>query len=418
MPRKTKIIFITTFIIVGLIIWGVLFWNNKKNKEGVVGELIQNQPFNPFGTSEENKNTTENKEENKITWSDVDVSKYQSRFQRLTDFAVAGAGFFEDTRPILINKEEGQEDNLSTQFETVPAIRYVERATGHIYQRHLDTKKVTKVSNSTIPGVYDVLVDKLANTFIYRYLSSDNKTITSFLATLGNEKGEFLPSNIIELALSPDKTKAFYLVKNSNGVVGFTLFFEENKKSQVFTSSFSEWQAQWVTNNKIFLTTRPSWSLDGSLFSLDITSGTLTKIFGGTSGLTTLANKDGSLVLFGSSLQAGPKLWLLNTKDHTTKDLNSYGLPEKCVWGYDNVSIYCAVPNVVVGEQYPDYWYQGLTSFEDYFVKIDTETAQRSTLANSKNEIPVDATRLFLDNKESYLFFINKKDSTLWSLDL
>ncbi len=115
----------------------------------------------------------------------------------------------------------------------------------------------------------------------------------------------------------------------------------------------------------------------------------------------------------------GPKLWLLNTKNHETKDLNSYGLPEKCVWANNsNVYIYCAVPNTITGTKYPDSWYQGLVSFTDYFIKINTQTLESETLTNSANEIPVDATHLFLNKKGTKLFFINKKDSTLWSLIL
>jgi hypothetical protein len=57
-------------------------------------------------------------------------------------------------------------------------------------------------------------------------------------------------------------------------------------------------------------------------------------------------------------------------------------------------------------------------SFEDRFVKINTKTNDTVTLANSGNETPIDATQLFLSDKESGLFFINKKDGTLWSLDL
>jgi hypothetical protein len=412
MPKKTKIIFIATFIIVGIIILSVFFFINKaKNNKNPVTP-IENQTFNPFGTGGQTNNNqpTENNG-TKIEWAN-NLSGKQSRFYQITDFAVAGAGFFEYSRP-TINPEDNKE-----KTEIVPALRYVERVTGHVYQMLLDTKDITKISNSTIPGVYEVILDKLANTFIYRYLSTDNKTITSFMASLGDTKGEFLPSDIIEISLSPDKNKSFYLIKNSNGVVGFTLSFGDNKKTQIFTSSFDEWLSQWVTDQKIYLTTKPSWSVSGSLFSLDINSGTLTKLFGGVDGLTTLANKDGSQVLYGASLETGPKLWLLNVKDHTTKDLNTYGLPEKCVWGSDNIYVYCAVPNTVVGTQYPDYWYQGLTSFDDYFVKINTQTAQRTTLANSKDEIPVDAIKMFLDKNESKLFFINKKDSYLWSLDL
>lgn len=407
MQNKTKTIFITTFIIVMIVILGFLFF--KKEKTAPTENNSNNpQPFDPFGTGGTNNNNNGGGvNRTPIDWVNS-ISSQPSRFYQITDFAVAGATYL----------EEEKENKETSETDLIPMLRYIERVTGHIYQMELDTKNIIKISNSTIPGVYEVLIDKLAKTFIYRYLSTDNKSITSFMATLGDSKGGFLPSNIIDISLNPNKDKAFYLVKDSTGVIGFNLSFYNNKKSQVFSSPFTEWLSQWVTDQKIFLTTKPSASVSGSLFSLDINNGVLTKLFGGVNGMTTLANKDGSQVLYGASLETGPKLWLLNVKDHTTRDLNSYGLPEKCIWAKDNIYIYCAVPNTVIGTQYPDFWYQGLISFDDYFVKINTQTAERNTLANSINEVSVDATHLFLDKEEDRLFFINKKDSTLWSFDL
>lgn len=414
MKNKTKTIFITTFIIIFIIIISVLIFSGK-SKENTKNETPnQNQPFNPFEpTDPNNPNNGSNVDGGGIINWENNTNKQLSRFYQITDFAVAGAHFFEKERSLI------QTNPDSPKTETVPTLRYVERVTGHVHQMYLDTKATSKISNSTIPGAHEVLINDTAKTFIYRYVSdSDNKTITSFIATLGKTKGEFLPSDVIDISLSPDKENFFYLTKNSNGVMGFIKSFEETKTSSVFDSPFTEWISQWVNSEKIYLTTKPSWNVNGDLFSLNTGNGTLTKVFGGIKGLTTLANENGSNVLYGISLETGPKLWLFNVKDHSTKSLNSFGLPEKCIWSSDNINIYCAIPNTIAGVQYPDSWYQGLVSFDDYFVKINTETTQRSTLANSKGEIPIDATHLFLDDEENTLFFINKKDSTLWSLDI
>ncbi|HAQ02681.1 hypothetical protein A2467_03030 [Candidatus Nomurabacteria bacterium RIFOXYC2_FULL_36_8] len=399
MPRKTKIILISVFIFVIAVLLGVYFYNKSKTPNTVDPNAGFYQKFNPFGTSTkvDNGGDTTN-----TTTDNVDTTlKVNSRFHKLTDFAVAGATSFEDTR----------------DEATVPSLRYVERATGHVYQMYLDTKVTGKISNSTIPGVYETIFDGKANSVIYRYASEDNKSITSFLATLGG-KSSFLNSNILEVALSPDKSKFFSVIETTNGVIGVTKSFEETKTSQVFTSAFSEWLPQWATTGNIYLTTKPSYLVEGSVFNLNIANGTLSKILGRVQGLTTLANKDGTSLLYGASLDNGPRLNIFNIKNHTSEDLGKYGLPEKCVWSSDNINVYCAVPNTIVGNQYPDSWYQGVISFDDFFVKINTVTKESATLANSKDEVPVDGTNLFLNKDESKLFFINKKDSTLWSLDL
>lgn len=380
---------------------GIYFYNKNRGVAVTDPNTTIYQKFNPFGTSGKIP-VNPNGDTGTETPATSEVAKENSRFHKITDFAVAGAVFFEDTR----------------DGAAVPSLRYVERATGHVYQMYLDTKITGKISNSTIPSVYETIFNGSGTSIIYRYISSDNKSITSFLASLGGKSSVFLSPDITAVSLSPDKTKFFSIIKNKNGVIGMIKPFDETKTSQVFTSSFSEWLSQWVTNQNIYLTTKPSYLVDGSAFSLNTTNGTLTKLFGSIPGLTTLANSNGNLVLYGASLNIGPKLNVFNIKNHTSVDLDIYGLPEKCVWSNDNINAYCAIPNTIVGTQYPDYWYQGLISFEDRFIKINTQTKETVTFANSNNETPIDATQLFLNDKEDSLFFINKKDSTLWSLDL
>jgi hypothetical protein len=139
----------------------------------------------------------------------------------------------------------------------------VERVTGHIYQMYLDTKASGKVSNSTIPGIYEAMFDGTATGVIYRYLDDSSKSITTFLATLGSSKGEFLPSDILDVSVSPDKTKFFYLTRSSNGVVGTVRSFKDGKRTQVFNSPFSEWLTQWVGDQKVYLTTKASANFSG-----------------------------------------------------------------------------------------------------------------------------------------------------------
>lgn len=446
MPRKTKIIFIVVFILVGAITLSAYFYMNKGTSSSTGDTTIPGyQPFLGGGTTQpinsDGSTTNNNVDQNTNTNNPDTIQAISgpSKLHRITDYSVAGATFFEDTRPLIAGEVAltgGKEPLTTTEekpattkkvttpkpkvpdFEIVPSIRYVERVTGHINQMYLDTKVVGQVSNSTVPNIYEVLFDGKASSVLYRYLGGDGKTITSYLATLGSTDGEFLPSDILDVSISPDKSKFFYLTKTFSGVVGSTRSFKDTKKTQVFSSSISEWLSQWVTDQKIYLTTKASYSVDGGLFSLNTTSGVLSKIFGGVRGLTTLANKDGSSVLYSSSTSSGPRLFILTVSTHTSVDINTYGLPEKCVWSNDNINIYCALPGNINGLQYPDMWYQGLASFTDRFVKINKDTLEITTIEDSVYETPVDGTNLFLDKQEKNLFFINKKDSTFWSLDL
>ncbi len=499
MSKKTIILFIIVFITTGIIILGVYFWINKDKTTTPEGTSPWYQSFNPFGTGGTTPGgdvdpNNPNGDENTVNQEPGETESTYSRFTKITDFAIAGATFLEDTRPIVKTAETPEPTEIKTlidpttkegrkeiqvflnetlalkpaltadgnlgkksiqaikdfqkannltengqidaetapffvkttklvdgaqknQFETAPSIRYVERMNGHIYKMFLDTKVKDKISNSTIPSIYEALFNAGGETVIYRYLSSDN-IISSFMASLGAPKGEFLPQNISNISVSPDKTKYFYLTENNTGVTGTVGIFGESKRDIVFSSPFTEWISDWASGGKIYLTTKPSYSVAGSMFSLNQVNKTTTKILGGIDGLTTSVSPSGAMVLYNTSTPNGPRLGVYNISTNTTKDLDTYGLPEKCVWASDRITIYCAIPSVVTGNQYPDIWYQGLVSFDDYFVKINTGTGNKITLANSVNETPVDGTYLFLDKAENTLFFTNKKDSTLWSLDL
>lgn len=338
-------------------------------------------------------------------------------FQKLNNLTVTGV-VDKETAPYFIKTTISTNPTETDPYEQVPSIRYIERMNGHMYKMFLDTKAKEKVSNSTIPEIYEAYFNDTANSVIYRYLDKDN-IINSFLATLGTPRGEFLPQNISNLSVSPDKTNFFYLVENPNGVTGMVGTFGDIKRSVVFNSPFTEWLSEWANNQKIFLTTKPSYDVPGSILLLNTANKTTSKVLGNVKGLTTKVNKEGSLVLYSTSTNKGPTLGLFDINNNTSKDLSVSTLPEKCVWSnYDNNIIYCAVPISITGYQYPDYWYQGLVSFNDSFIKINTATGEKTTITNSADEIPVDGTYLFLDKAESLLFFINKKDSTLWSLSL
>ncbi len=491
MSKKKVIIFITVFIIAVLIIFGIYLLLKKKNNITPGNPTPWYQNFNPFGTGggTKNNNTNTNTGNNQNQTPKVPEIK-TSRFFQITDFAIAGATFLEDTRlkagvdatvkpaPIKIiiraDTEDGRKeiqtilnqtlslkpslkvdgkfgklataaiksfqklnnlpitgiiDTLTAPFftkttdqvqqslyEQAPSVRYVERMNGHIYKMFLDTKAKEKISNSTIPSIYEAFFNNKADTIIYRYLSEDDM-INSFMATLGAPKGEFLPQGISGLSVSQDKNKFFYLTENSNGVIGTIGTFGQTKRDIVFNYPFTEWLSMWDNNQRVYLTTKPSYGVNGSVFLLDATNKTISKIFGGVPGLTTLISPNGSVVLYGTSTESGAELGVFNIAKHSTKDLGP-GLPEKCVWGNDNINIYCAIPNIVPGNQYPDSWYQGLVSFDDYFVKMNTATGDKVTIANSVSETPIDGTYLFLNDTENLLFFTNKKDSTFWGLNL
>jgi hypothetical protein len=420
MSKKTIFIIIAILIVAGAVVGGIYFFKKSNTPTGTSTTGSDYKIFNPFGTSEPTGSTSG------TTNQIVSNVKQTNKFYRITDFAIAGAAFFQNKKVLTstekpvptINPKTKKVTIPAVKFELIPSLRYVAKENGHIYSMDIATKNVQKISNTTIPGIEEVLFNKEATSLIYRYASLDRKTINSFLTTMGSTKSEFLPLDILGVATSPDKSKFFYFMKSNNGVVGYMRAFGSTQKTQVLSNPYTEWIPQWISESKIYLTTKASYSVPGILFSLDTKTKTLTKVLGGVRGLTTLSNSDGSRVLYGVSANDGPRLNIFNVKEHSTTSVDTYGLPEKCVWGKSGLYVYCAVPNTITGTQYPDSWYQGLVSFSDRFIKIDVASGNISDIINSEDITAVDATNLFLSENEEQLFFTNKKDSTLWGLNL
>jgi hypothetical protein len=354
-----------------------------------------------------------------------------NKLRQVTDFAISGLGSFIDTRPLPqsaipvtttpVKDAKGktvQTKVTTPSVEYVSALRYAARANGHIYSQYLDTEASAKISNSTIPSIYETYFGDNGKAVIYRYLNNNDQTIQTFLTHTDGSKGDFLQEDISAVTISPDSNALFYLAPLGSNVAGYYMNFKDNNKVQVFTSAFTEWLPQWAGTSTIFLTTKPSWDTIGSIYATNIGKNNLVKVFGGLKGLTTLVSNNAANILYSSTSNIGPELGIYNIEKHEFAKLPVRTLADKCVWSRDGIRAYCAKPNNISGNKYPDNWYKGITSFNDSIVSIDTVNKSYSTLVNTEDIAPVDAINLTLSQDEKILFFLNKKDSTLWRLNL
>jgi len=384
--------------------------------------------FNPFGNNkpETPANTT----------PPVDVSGYQPpiegvnfKLKKISSMPIAGFAVYQ--------KERLKETTKGTEF--APTLRYVARATGNVYQTFADRIEERKFSATVIPMVYEAFFGNKGDSVVMRYLKTDAKTIVTFVGTLPKEllgtnpttsneiKGIFLPEDIKDLSLSSDTLGLFYLFGSGDNVIGTTLNLKTNKKVQVFDSPFTEWLSLFPNNKMVTLTTKPAFRTPGYMYALDPNSKIYNfhQVLGKINGLTTLTSPDGKLVLYSDD---GLSLGIYHLDTKVSDSLGVRTLSEKCVWNKTSEIIYCAVPKLIDVGQYPNSWYQGEVSFSDQIWKIDIKTGNATIIANpsitSESASPsqggedIDSIKLMLDDGENYLFFVNKKDSFLWELNL
>lgn len=343
----------------------------------------------------------------------------QSRLTRISALPVAGG-------TPLIKEKIDPEDSKKKVYELW--VRYVEKGRGFVYEKNMaELSSERKLSTTTIPHIEEAIFLG-SDTVALRYLGNDLETIQTFIGTIPKEipggdspsvlRGYFMTENIKAFVVSPSGKKFFHLFSSNEATFGTLTDVASNKKSQFFESAFGEWAPTLSTNGEyVFLLTKPSALVPGYLYRVTPPGNTLVKILGNINGLTTLPNNTGTKVLYTDNTLS---LSSYDVVQKTTTPIGIKTLPEKCVWQSDGVFAYCFVPNTLINALYPDAWYQGTLHFNDSLWRINTSTGGTEFIANISGIVSggLDATKLFLAPNESTIFFINKKDLTLWSYTL
>ena len=312
------------------------------------------------------------------------------------------------------------------------SIRYMDKATGHIYETWTKSMGQERISNTTIPKVYETLWNKSGDSFIVRYLDEGTENIISFYAKLIKKDddtdiktniysldGSFLQKNISNISVSDGGKNLFYVLNKKDSSSLIKSDFGTTGNVELLNSPLKEWLVEWFGSGYL-LKTKPTYKTGGFIYQLN-NGGNMTKLLGNINGLTTLGRNDGTALLYSESTDNSFNLFSFKTADRKIIKINKKTLPEKCVWSKKSKTIiYCVVPNFIPSSQYPDDWYQGSVSFDDTVWIIDTEINLGSIIVdpNTYSEPSVDGINLILSEDENYLIFTNKKDYSLWGIDL
>ncbi|MEK7390638.1 MAG: hypothetical protein AAB635_00695 [Patescibacteria group bacterium] len=353
---------------------------------------------------------------------------------------------------------EPQSGAVVFNASNTPFVRFVDKATGNIFESSLRLLGLKRISNTTIPKVYEAVWQASGNALVLRYLSDDNETIKSVygkLASISPLFGEntnesespaekslrelqtaFLPENITSISANPSTGAFSYVVKSPNKSAIFVTNPLAGSPRQIFESEIRDFSVHWVNNTTIGLISKPSDDAIGQFYFIKTDSGRLEKVMGERNGLIAISNSAGAKIFYSESRNNSFASGLFNPKTGEETPVPFTSLPDKCVWSNKDSYLYCAVPKSIPSGEYPDYWYQGRVSFSDTFWRIDTSTGATeflidpatvasaasvefvSSTAPADDRTEIDAVDLILDPNEEYLVFTNKKDSKLWGLKI
>ncbi|MEK7531952.1 MAG: hypothetical protein AAB545_03440 [Patescibacteria group bacterium] len=359
--------------------------------------------FFPFGSGEGTNSSQTNGEASasEQTTSQTEEASF-GPLQKISDSPISGFGLFEDKKDGLF-------------------VLYSERETGHIWKAFLGGGGKERISNTTIPRVYEsVFLDE--KHILFRYLANDDKTIESFLGTLtfatttagekmGSIDGIFLKKNILAVSKSPVNSSFFFLTKTDSGSDGYISSSDGKKQAKIFSSETDEWLPVWIKESEIILTTKPSSKEAGYVFALNPKTGSFKKLSAGGLGLTASLGGEGKTFI--SAGGRGPTLALYDEGKNSVIPSPFKTLAEKCAWSRNEKGVYfCATPKDLPKGEYPDSWYQGAIHFSDEIWKINLKTNE--TNLSFSSEVPMDIENITLSSKDDFTVFRNKNDLLLY----
>lgn len=409
MSKKTITIIVSSILIVFLLaLVGYYFMIGRGDSTG--GSILDGfRSFIPFGGGGNTTDNTDGSSTGTTTPQNnqSEGNNFVQKLRKISSEPVSGAGT--------------QDSKAGT------VIRYIEKATGHIYEVELFSPKKGRISNTTIPLAYDAVWGNKNNSLIARYLKLEGPEVQTYslnLASIATTtentiSGIEFPENISDVSVFG--SNIFYLQSKANGSDGYISDFTGSKKKMIWSSPIKELASQFVNDKFVILTTKPHESTLGYMYSVNTSSGDTKKIIGGITGLSGVSNSDISKVLFLNQDPTLFGLYIRDTKNNSSQKLDFVTFPEKCVWSKKNTSmVYCAVPYSQINPGTQTDWYKGLVTTSDHiwmYNSADNSGAYISDLEKEGGE-QIDLIKPTLSENEQYLIFTNKKDGSLWSLDL
>ncbi|MES2953262.1 MAG: hypothetical protein V4674_01755 [Patescibacteria group bacterium] len=305
-----------------------------------------------------------------------------------------------------------------------PFVRYAEKDTGHIFDRHANADAAIKISNTTIVQIAKAIWSPDGKTVVFQIDSNIGAYTHSAYALPSASSTEIsltpiaFPRGVVEFAFSPDGKELFFLRGSGAGVKGLVVTLSTRKEREIWSSPLSEWQISWTDPRQILLTTKASSGIEGVALSIDPKTGTERLLAEGTAGIQALLSPDGKRLLVTENSSAGLRTKMVTLSLGSSYEFDPVTLLEKCTWGKTS-TLYCAAPLVWPATALPDAWYKGLFHTADALWGFSrTGFIEKLFDGTDGKRGFIDIINLTPDENDRFVYFINKADQTLWRVQI
>jgi hypothetical protein len=385
---------LATLIIAGFLLFG------RGEKMPSASEEAGN-PFGSGGSTEFGTLPAENPFSGQADFAQGAVSGFEKGVvRRLSDSPVSGATSF--TR------------GSST------IIRYMEQATGHIYDVDLVSGERTRISNETVPvirhtewlpgesGYFVAFQEEKGQ--VLAFLSRVNAQATSSTSTR-----RVLGTNILSATASSDGTNFFLIAQEPSGAVGYLLNTRTGADKKVWSFPTSEWNVSALDKGRFSLTTKAARGQSGFLFILDPQNSSFEQVIGGKTAFSALMDKKGGKIFMSENKDGGLRSSIVMRQNLAQTDVTA-ALADKCAWQGSDILI-CASAGVFP-ETIPDSWYQGRYSFKDSLFITDGNLVGSVANLSDHDSRGIDVEIPSVTSDGKFLLFRNKKDGILWAAEI
>lgn len=301
-------------------------------------------------------------------------------------------------------------------------IQYYGEDNGNVFQIDLAGNNKKTISTTTLPGLEKIIWSPSKKKVLSRS-TREGKAIFAYYDFEKNRGGQ-LATDIKNVNFQ-NENKIIYTFQAPSGKASLNVadFDGKNWKKLIDLDFFGQKIEPVPQTGLISFVNYPNANYESKLYTTPLIGGEQKLLLSGKFGVDLVWNSNGSNILLSSVDKPGGNqitLGLFNFKKNEYKDLKIPTFVQKCAWSKDNKTIFYALPGSIPKNTIlPNDYLNDTLNTVDTFWKVDLESGEKERLIELEEIITkIDATDLFLNNDESILFFINRYDNKLYSLDL